>query len=88
MSATTSMLHVRVDDTLKTQATEALGAMGLTVSDAVRLLLHRLVAEQALPLELKVPNADTVAAMQEARALRRARFASADALLADLDQDD
>ena len=45
-------------------------------------------AEQALPLELKVPNADTVAAMQEARALRRARFASADALLADLDQDD
>ena len=73
MSATTSMLHVRVDDTLKTQATEALGAMGLTVSDAVRLLLHRVVAEQALPLELKVPNADTVAAMQEARALRRAR---------------
>ena len=56
--------------------------------DAVRLLLHRVVAEQALPLELKVPNADTVAAMQEARALRRARFASADALLADLDQDD
>lgn len=88
MSATTSMLHVRVDDTLKTQATEALGAMGLTVSDAVRLLLHRVVAEQALPLELKVPNADTVAAMQEARALRRACFASADALLADLDQDD
>ena len=88
MSATTSMLHVRVDDTLKTQATEALGAMGLTVSDAVRLLLHRVVAEQALPLELKVPNADTVAAMQEPRALRRARFASADALLADLDQDD
>lgn len=47
MSATTSMLHVRVDDTLKTQATEALGAMGLTVSDAVRLLLHRVVAGAA-----------------------------------------
>ncbi len=43
MAAQTSMLHVRVDDETKTQATEALAAMGLSVSDAVRLLLHRVV---------------------------------------------
>jgi DNA-damage-inducible protein J len=45
--ANTTMLHVRVDEDLKTQATEALAAMGLTVSDAVRILLKRVADEQA-----------------------------------------
>jgi len=79
-----SMLHVRVDDDIKTQAAEALAAMGLTVSDAVRILLQRVVSDQAFPLELKVPNAQTRAAMLEARALmqaRAARFDSATALV-------
>ena len=83
MAAHTSMLHVRLDDDIKTQATEALAAMGMSVSDAVRLFLHRVAADQAFPLELKVPNAETRAAMEEARALmaaRRARFATADEL--------
>ena len=73
------MLHVRVDDAIKTQAADTLAAMGLTMSDAVRLFLHRVVAEQAFPLELKVPNAETQAAMAEARAMmaeRQARFGS------------
>jgi DNA-damage-inducible protein J len=65
MTAQTSMLHVRVDDAIKAQAVQALGAMGLSVSDAVRLFLHRVVAEQAFPLELKVPNAETRAAFAE-----------------------
>lgn len=51
MNARTSMLHVRIDDDTKEQATEALNAMGLSVSDAVRLFLKRVVAEQAFPLE-------------------------------------
>jgi DNA-damage-inducible protein J len=63
----TSMLHVRLDDDLKIKATEALAAMGISASDAVRMLFHRIVAEQAFPLELKVPNAETRAAMEEAR---------------------
>jgi DNA-damage-inducible protein J len=58
--------------------------MGLSMSDAVRLFLKRVVADQALPIELKVPNAETRAAMEEARTLRRARFATADALFDDL----
>lgn len=61
----TSMLHVRLDDDLKEKATEALEAMGLTASDAVRLLFHRIAADQAFPLELKVPNAETRAAIEE-----------------------
>ena len=78
------MLHVRVDDAIKAQAADTLAAMGLTMSDAVRLFLHRVVAEQALPLELKVPNEQTQAAMAEARAMmaaRTARFASGSELL-------
>ena len=57
MPAQTSMLHVRVDDELKAQATEALSAMGMSTSEAVRLLFHRIVADQAFPLELRVPKA-------------------------------
>ena len=85
--AHSTMLHVRVDDELKAQASEALEAMGLSVSDAVRILLKRVVNDQAFPLELKVPNSQTRAAMEEARAMmkaRAARFESADVLIDDL----
>lgn len=84
----TSMLHVRLDDEVKAKATEALAAMGLSASDAVRLLFRRIVADQAFPLELKVPNAETRAAMTEADEIIRAakaRFANADELFASLD---
>ena len=87
--AQSSMLHIRVDDEVKTQATEALAAMGLSMSDAVRIFLKRVVSDQAFPLELKVPNAETRAAMEEARAMmkaRQARFESADALFDDLEK--
>ena len=75
MATHSSMLHVRVDDEIKTQATEALASMGLSVSDAVRILLKRVVNDQAFPLELKVPNAQTRAAMKEAREIAQARAA-------------
>jgi DNA-damage-inducible protein J len=87
--ATTSMVHIRVDDEIKAQATETLAAMGLSVSEAVRLFLVRVVADQALPFELKVPNARTRRAMAEADEIvrtRRARFATADELFANLEK--
>ena len=87
--AQSSMLHIRVDDEVKTQATEALAAMGLSMSDAVRIFLKRVVNDQAFPLELKVPNAETRDAMEEARAMmkaRQARFESADALFDELEK--
>ena len=73
--ATTAMVHVRVDEHIKTQATETLAAMGLTVSDAIRVFLIRVVAEQQLPFALKAPNAGTRAAMEEARTMTKAQRA-------------
>lgn len=89
MTTQTSMLHIRVDDDIKEQATQALTTMGLSMSDAVRLFLRRVVVDQAFPLELKVPNAQTRAAMAESRTMmakRRTRFATADAVFADLEK--
>ena len=86
----TTMLHVRVDEKIKARATKALSAMGLSISDAVRVLLTRVAAEKRLPFEIKVPNADTRAAMAETEDLlrgRRGRFRSADELFDDLAQD-
>lgn len=83
------MLHVRIDDDLKRQAMAALDAIGLSTADAVRMLFKRVVAEQAFPLELKVPNAETRAAMAEVdEMLRRGSpgFATAEELFASLDK--
>ena len=91
MAARSSMVHVRVDDEIKQRATATLEAMGLSVSDAVRIFLRRVVADQAFPLELKVPNAETRSAMAEAEEIVRsrvARFATADQLFADLEKAD
>jgi DNA-damage-inducible protein J len=82
------MLNVRMDDELKTQAIAVLGALGLSASDAVRILFTRVVRDQAFPLELKVPNAETQAAMAEAEEIIRtgsARFRTADELFASLE---
>ncbi len=88
--ATTSMVHVRVDDQIKVQAKETLAAMGLSVSDAVRVFLMRVVADKQMPFALKAPNEATRAAMVEADEIARshqARFATADDLLNELEKD-
>lgn len=82
--ATTTMVHIRVDEKVKADATKTLAAMGMSVSDAVRMLLVRVAAEKALPFEVKVPNATTVKAMQDADRGAGKRFESADALFKDL----
>lgn len=89
MAVQTSMLHIRVDDETKQKATDALAAMGLSMSDAVRIFLHRVVVDQAFPLELKVPNAQTQVAMAEAQAILKSNqllFKTAKALFADLEK--
>ena len=87
--ATTTMVHVRVDEQIKAQATETLAAMGLSVSDAVRVFLMRVVADKQMPFALKVPNVETRAAMAEADEIvhtRRARFGTATELFDDLEK--
>ena len=77
---TTAMVHVRVDEDVKERASTALGAMGLTLSDGVRVFLSRVAADQAIPFAIAVPNATTEAAMAEARSMGETRFKSADGL--------
>jgi DNA-damage-inducible protein J len=87
--ATTTMVHVRVDEKTKAQAAETLAAMGLSVSDAVRVFLMRVVAEKQMPFALKAPNAETRTAMAEADEIvrtRRARFDTATDLFDDLEK--
>lgn len=84
--AATTMVHVRVDEHIKNQATETLASMGLTVSDAVRVFLTRVVTDQQLPFPVQAPNASTRAAMREARTIAKARFGSAGALIHDLEK--
>ncbi|TCT10280.1 type II toxin-antitoxin system RelB/DinJ family antitoxin [Paralcaligenes ureilyticus] len=86
---TTTMVHVRVDEQIKAQATETLASMGLSVSDAVRVFLMRVVADKQMPFMLKAPNAETRAAMTEAdeiARMHRARFDTAAKLFDDLEK--
>lgn len=86
--AATAFVRARIDEKLRDEAAQVLAELGLTVSDAVRMTLTRIAKDHALPLELKVPNAETRAAMEESRAMmkaRAARFATAQDLLDALD---
>ena len=82
--ASTTMVHVRVDEKVKEAATDALAEMGKSVSDAVRMMLVRVAAEKALPFEVKVPNSRTVSAMRAADKGKGKRFRSTQELFEDL----
>ena len=86
--AANSLVQTRIDGAVKDEAAAVLAAMGLTVSDAVRLMLTRVAHEKALPFEPLTPNATTIAAMREAREGKGKRFATVADLMADLDADD
>src|ERR1700756_2342626 len=77
----TTKVHVRVDEKTKQRAAKTLAGMGISVSDAVRMLLVRVAAEKALPFEVRVPNATTVRAMRAADKGKGKRHRSADVLL-------
>ena len=62
-----SVVRARIDEATKSEAAAVLASMGLSLSDAFRLLLKRVAAEKALPFEPLVPNAETVEAMKAAR---------------------
>lgn len=82
------IVQARIDKSVKEEASIVLATMGLTVSDAVRLLLTRVARERALPFDPLVPNAETIEAMKEARRGGLPSFQTADELMADLDADD
>src|SRR3990170_8954026 len=82
----TTDVRSRIEPDLKDRASEVLAECGLNLSDAIRLFLRQVVAQEGLPFEIKVPNAKTRAAMLEARAMKTAKFDSAKALLNDLEK--
>lgn len=89
MAAATTMVHVRVDENIKAQAAETLASMGLTVSDAIRVFLTRVVADKELPFALKAPSLTSRVAIAEAKTIiksRRARFETAEAMLNGLEE--
>lgn len=84
----TSMVHIRVDEKVKARAARTLAAMGLTVSDAVRILLIRIAAEKALPFDVRVPNRETVAAIEAGERGQVSRASSVDEMMANLNAHD
>lgn len=82
--AANQLVQTRIDGAIKKEAAAVLAAMGLTVSDAVRLMLTKIAREHALPFDPLIPNATTIAAMKEARAGNLKGFDSVEALMADL----
>lgn len=88
MSTADTYVRARIDTGTKERAAEALEAMGLSISDAIRLLMLRIADERRLPFEVKVPNATTRKAMAELEAGKGKNFASVEALMADLHADD
>jgi DNA-damage-inducible protein J len=79
-----SVVRARIDERTKREAATALKKVGLTVSDAFRLLLVRVAAEKALPFEPLNPNAETVAAMKAARRGQLVKVGRPDKLLRSL----
>lgn len=86
--AATQVVRARVDSKLKEEASAVLSGMGLSVSDAIRLLLVRVAVEGALPFEVRTPNRETQEALQAAQRGEVARFDSIADLVADLNDEE
>ena len=83
-----SVVRARIDEHIKEEASVVLAAMGLTVSDALRMMLTRVAREQSLPFDPMVPNATTIKAMRDARRGKTTKHKHLEALMADLNADD
>jgi len=80
-------VRARIDTNTKERAASALSAMGLSISDAIRLLMLRIADEHRLPFDVKVPNAATRKAIAELEAGKGKKFATIDDLMTDLNAD-
>jgi len=84
-----ALVQTRIDGAVKSEAAAVLAKIGLTVSDAVRLMLIKVAREKALPFDVWKPNAESRVAIREVDEMirtRRARFATAEALFDDLEK--
>lgn len=88
MPATSTYVRARIDTRTKERATDALEAMGLSVSDAIRLLMVKVADERRFPFAIKAPNKATMAAIFELESQKAAKFATVEELMADLNAHD
>jgi DNA-damage-inducible protein J len=84
MATADTYVRARIDSATKERAADALEAMGLSISDAIRLLMLRVADEQRLPFEVRVPNATTRRAIKELESGKGRRFRTVKALMDDL----
>jgi DNA-damage-inducible protein J len=82
----TSMLTLRVKDDLKEQATATLAKVGISLPEAIRVFLGRVVSEQGFPFPLHVPNAETAAALRDSMASDNKRYTSVEEMFDVLDK--
>ncbi|MDE0057128.1 MAG: type II toxin-antitoxin system RelB/DinJ family antitoxin [Defluviicoccus sp.] len=83
-----TVVRARIDRKTKDEATAVLEAIGLTASDAFRLMMRRIAAERRLPFEPLVPNRETIEAIKAARRAELVTVGSVDDLMAELNEDD
>ena len=83
-----TVVRARIDEKTKNEAAAVLSAIGLTLSDAFRLMMVRIAAEKRLPFEPPVPNEETIAAMEAARRGDLVAVGDVDGLMANLDAAD
>jgi DNA-damage-inducible protein J len=88
MAVADTYVRARIDTATKERAADALEAMGLSISDAIRLLMLRVADEQKLPFEVRVPTARTRKAIAELESGKGKRFRTANALMEDLHAND
>jgi len=88
MNNTGTYVRARIDSTTKIDAANALASMGLSVSDAIRLLMRRIADEKCLPFDVRVPNQSTRAAIEELESGNGSRFQDVQALMDDLNAGD
>ena len=86
--ASETVVRARIDAQVKEKAAKVLAGIGLSVSDAIQLLLVRVAAEEGLPFEIEVPNAETRAAMAELEKGGGKAFDSVAELITDLNARD
>jgi DNA-damage-inducible protein J len=88
MNTANTYVRARIDAATKDRATDALEAMGLSVSDAIRLLMFRVADERCLPFAVKVPNVATKKAIEELESGKGHHYATVNDLMAELNADD
>ena len=83
-----TVVRARIDEKIKRDASAVLDTIGLTVSDAFRLMMVRIATEKRLPFDPLVPNEETIAAMQAAERGELVTVGDVDGLMADLNEND